>query len=105
MNNDKYVAALWADYTKYGNGFKILAEAKLYNHRPTKTEALEEFGEEEDDYEADKLIHYKDVEAWVAPDDYAEFGDPAHYLLTISTESQMNEILDDIAKNMRSKIK
>lgn len=105
MNSDKYVAALWVDYTKHGSGFKILSEAKLYNHKPTKAEALEEFGEEESDYEADKLIHCKDVEAWAAPDDYAEFGDPAHYLLTISTESQMDEILDDIAKNMRSKIK
>lgn len=105
MNSDKYVAALWADYTKYGSGFKILSEAKLYNHKPTKAEALEEFGEEEDDYKADKLIHYKDVEAWVVHDDYAEFGDPAHCLLTISTESQMDEILDEIAKNMRSKIK
>lgn len=105
MNNDKYVAALWVDYAKYGNGFKILSEAKLYNHKPTKAEALEEFGGEEDDYEADKLIHHKDVEAWVTLDDYAEFGDPAHYLLTISTESQMDEILDDIAKSMRNKIK
>ena len=105
MNNNKYVAALWADYTKYGNGFKILSEAKLYNHKPTKAEALEEFCEDEDDYEADRLIHYKDVDAWVAPDDHAGFGDPAHYLLTISTEKKMDEILDDITKNMRSKIK
>ena len=105
MNSDKYVAALWADYTKYGNGFKVLSEAKFYHHKPTKSEALKEFGEEEDDYEADKLIHYKDVEAWVASDDYAGFGDPAHYLLTISTESQMDEILDEIAKSMRNKIK
>ncbi len=105
MNSDKYVAALWADYTKYGGGFKILSEAKIYNHKPTKAEALEGFGEEEDGYEADKLIHYKDVEAWVVTDDYAEFGDPTHYLLTISTESQMDEILDDIAKDMRNKIK
>lgn len=105
MNSDKYVAALWADYTKYGSGFKILSEAKLYNHKPTKAEALEEFGEEEDDYGANKLIHYKDVEAWAAPDDYAEFGDPAYYLLTISTETQMDEMLDDIAKNMRGNIK
>lgn len=105
MNSDKYVAALWADYTKYGSGFKILSEAKLYHHKPTKSEALEDFGEETEDYIADKLIHFKDVERWVAPDDYAEFGDPAHYLLTISTESQMDEILDEVAKNMRSKIK
>lgn len=105
MNSDKYVAALWADYTKYGSGFKILSEAKLYNHKPTKAEALEEFGEEEDDYEDNKLIHYKDVEAWAVPDDHARFGYPAHYLLTISTESQMDEILDEIAKNMRGKIK
>lgn len=105
MNSDKYVAALWADYTKYGNGFKVLSEAKLYHHKPTKSEALEEFGEETEDYIADKLIHFKDVECWVAPDDYAQFGDPAHYLLTISTESQMDEILDEIAKNMRNKIK
>ena len=28
---EKYVAALWADYTKYGSGFKILSEAKLYS--------------------------------------------------------------------------
>ena len=105
MNSDKYVAALWADYTKHGDGFKVLSEAKLYNYRPTKAEALEGLGEEEDDYEADKLIHYKDVEAWVVSDDYAEFGDPAHYLLTISTEEEMDDMLNDIAKNMRSKIK
>lgn len=105
MNSNKYVAALWADYTKHGSGFKILSKAKLYNHKPTKAEALEEFGEEEDDYGDSKLIHYKDVEAWAAPDDYAAFGDPAYYLLTISTETQMDEMLDDIAKNMRGKIK
>lgn len=105
MNSDKYVAALWVDYTKRGNGFKVLSEAKLYHHKPTKSEALEEFGEETEGYIADKLIHFKDVECWVALDDYAEFGDPAHYLLTISTESQMDEILDEIAKNMRGKIK
>lgn len=105
MNSDKYVAALWADYTRYGNGFKVLSEAKLYHHKPTKSEALEEFGEEAEDYIADKSIHFKDVECWVAPDDYAQFGDPAHYLLTISTESQMDEILGEIAKSMRSKIK
>lgn len=105
MNSDKYVAALWADYTKHGDGFKVLSEAKLYHHKPTKSEALEEFGEEVEDYIADKLIHFKDVECWVAPDYYAEFGDPAHYLLTISTESQMDEILDETAKNMRNKIK
>lgn len=105
MNSDEYVAALWADYTKYGNGFKILSEAKLYHHKPTKSEALEEFGEKTEDYIADKLIHFKGVECWVATDDYAQFGDPAHCLLTISTESQMDEILDEIAKNMRNKIK
>ena len=70
-----------------------------------KSEALEDFGKETEDYIADKLTHFKGVECWVAPDDYARFGGPAHYLLTISTESQMNEILDDIAKNMRGKIK
>lgn len=105
MNSDKYVAALWVDYTKHNNGFKVLSEAKLYHHKPTKSEALEEFGEETEDYIVDKLIHFKDVECWVAPDDYAGFGDPAHYLLTISTQSQMDEILDEIAKSMRSKIK
>ena len=105
MNSDKYVAALWVDHTKCGNGFKVLSEAKLYHYKPTKSEALEEFGEKTENYTADKLIHFKDVECWVAPDDYAEFGDPAHYLLTISTRSQMDEILDEIAKNMRNKIK
>lgn len=105
VNSDKYVAALWADYTKYGNGFKVLSEAKLYHHKPTKSEALEEFGEKTEDYTADKLIHFKDVECWVAPDYHARFGDPAHYLLTISTEPQMDEILDEIAKNVRGKIK
>ena len=105
MNSDKYVAALWADYTKYGNGFKVLSEAKLYQHKPTKSEALEGFGEETEGYIADKLMHFKNVECWVAPDDYAEFGDPTYYLLTISTESQMDEILDEIAKRMRNKIK
>lgn len=105
MNSDKYVAALWVDYTKHGNGFKVLSEAKLYHHKPTKSEALEKFGEETEDYTADKLTHFKGVDCWVAPDDYAEFGDPTHYLLTISTESQMDEILDEIAKNMRNKIK
>lgn len=105
MNNDKYVAALWADYTKYGDGFKVLSKAKLYHHKPTKSEALEGFGEKTEDYTADKLIHFKDVGCWVALDDYAEFGEPAHYMLTISTESQMDEILDEIAKDMRSKIK
>ena len=102
---EKYVAAIWADYAKHGNGFKILSCAKLYDHKPTKAEALDDFGEEEEDYVADRLLHYKDVEAWVSPDYYAEFGDPAHYLLTISTETQMDEILDNIAKNMRDKIK
>lgn len=84
---------------------KFLFEAKLYHHKPTKSEALEEFDEETEDYTADKLMHFKDVECWVAPDDYAEFGDPAHYLLTISTQSQMDEILDEITKSMRGKIK
>lgn len=105
MNSDKYVAALWVDYTKYGNGFKVLSEAKLYHHKPTKLEALEGFGEDVEDYVADKSIYFKDVECWVMLDDYAEFGDPAHYLLTISTEKEMDEILDDIAKSMRNKIK
>ena len=105
MNSDKYVAALWVDYTKYGDGFKVLSKAKFYHHKPTKSEALEEFGEEAEDYIADKLIHFKDVECWVASDDYAMFRGPAHYLLTISTESQMDEILDKVTKSMRSKIK
>ena len=101
---EKYVAAIWVDYTKHGNGFKILSCAKLYDHKPTKAEALDDFDEEED-YAANRLPHYKNVEAWASPDDYAEFGDPAHYLLTISTETQMDEILDNIAKSMRGKIK
>jgi hypothetical protein len=105
VNSDKYVAALWVDCTKYGNGFKVLSEAKLYHHKPTKSEALEEFGKKTEDYTADKLTHFKSVECLAASDDHARFGDPAHYLLTISTESQMDEILDEIAKNMRGKIK
>ena len=83
MNSDKYVAALWTDYAKHGNGFKILSEAKLYHHKPTKSEALEEVGEEAEDYTVDKLMHFKDVECWGALDDYAELGDPVYYLLTI----------------------
>ena len=105
MGNDKYVAAIWCDYAKRGNGFKILSCARLYNHKPTKAEALEDFSEDAEDYEPDKLIHFDDVECWGAFDDYAEFGDPAYYLLTISTEGQMDEILDSIAKSMREKIK
>lgn len=105
MNNDKYVAALWADYARRGNGFKILSCAKLYDHKPTKAEALYDFGDDEEDYKPDKLAHFDDVECWGSFDDCAEFGDPAYYLLTISAEEQMDEILDFIAKSMREKIK
>lgn len=105
MSSDKYVAAIWADYAKRGNGFKILSCARLYNHKPTKTEALENFGEDDKDYEPDKIAHFDDVECWGSFDDYAEFGDPAYYLLTISTEDQMDRVLSFIAKSMREKIK
>lgn len=37
--------------------------------------------------------------------DAAGLGDPTYYLLTISTEGQMDEMLDSIAKSMREKIK
>ena len=105
MSKNKYVAAIWADYAKRGDGFKILSCAKLYDYKPTKTEALEDFGEEDEGYEPDKLEHFDDVECWGSFDDYAEFGDPPYYLLTISTESQMDKILDFIARSMREKIK
>nr|DAK03169.1 MAG TPA: hypothetical protein [Caudoviricetes sp.] len=105
MRSDKYVAAIWVDYAKGGNGFRILSCARLYSHKPTKTEALDDFGEDEDDYRPDSLIHFDDVECWGSFNDCAEFGDPAYYLLTISTEQQMDEILDSIAKSMREKIK
>ena len=105
MRSDKYVAAIWADYAKRGNGFKILSCARLYDHRPTKTEALEDLNEDAEDYEPDKLVHFDGVECWGAFDDYAELGDPVYYILTISTEAQMEEILDSIARSMREKIK
>lgn len=105
MGETRYVAAVFADYARRGNGFKILSRAKLYDHKPTKAEALYDLGEDEEGYEPDRLAHFDDVECWGAFDDYAEFGDPAYYLLTISTEGQMDEILDSIAKSMRGKIK
>nr|DAW15460.1 MAG TPA: hypothetical protein [Caudoviricetes sp.] len=105
MSGDKYVAAVWVDYAKHGNGFKILSCARLYNHKPTKTEALEDFGEDAEGYEPDKLVHFDGVECWGAFNDYAGFGDPAYCLLTISTEGQMDKILDSIARSMREKIK
>lgn len=105
MSGDKYVAAIWADYAKHGNGLKILSCARLYDHRPTKMEALEDFSEDAEDYEPDKLAHFDDVECWGAFDDYAELDDPAYYLLTISTEGQMDEILDSIARSMGERIK
>ena len=105
MSRNKYVAAIWADYAKRGDGFKILSCARLYDHKPTKAEALYDLGEDEEDYEPDRLVHFDGVECWGVFDDYAEFGDPAYYLLTISTEGQMDEILDSIAKSMREKIK
>lgn len=105
MGETRYVAAVWTDYARRGNGFKILSCAKLYDHKPTKAEALYDLGDDEEDYEPDRLAHFDDVECWGAFDDYAEFGDPAYYLLTISTEGQMDEILDSITKSMREKIK
>lgn len=105
MRSDKYVAAIWVNYAKHGNGSKTLSCAKLYDYKPTKTEALEDFSEDEEDYKPDRLAHFDDVECWGVFDDYAEFGDPAYYLLTISTEGQMDEILDSIAKSMGEKIK
>lgn len=105
MNSDKYVAALWVDYARRGNGFKILSCAKLYGRKPTKAEALYDLGEDEEGYEPDKLAHFDDVECWGSFDGYAEFGDPAYYLLTISTEGQMDEMLGSVAKSMREKIK
>lgn len=105
MNDKKYVAALWEDYTKNRSGFKILSEAKLYDHKPTKEDALDDFGEDGEDYKADRLAHFDNVECWSVYDDYAEFGSPAFYVLTISTEEEMDEILGAIAKSMREKIK
>lgn len=105
MSGDKYVAAIWVDYAKRGNGFKILSCARLYDHRPTKTEALEDFSEDAEDYGPDKLAHFDGIECWGTFDDCAEFGDPAYYLLTVSTEGQMDKILDFIARSMREKIK
>lgn len=105
MNKDKYIAAIWKDYARRGDGFKILSCAKLYDRKPTKTEAFEDFGEDDKDYKPDKLIHFDDVECWGAFDDYAELGDPVYYMLTISTETQMEKILDSIARSMREKIK
>lgn len=105
MNSDRYVAALWADYTKYGNGFKVLSEAKLYHPKPTKSEALEGFGEDDEDYTKDILINARDVDCWLSRDDYAELGDPVYYMLTISTEAQMEKLLDSISRSMREKIK
>lgn len=105
MNDKKYVAALWNDYTKNGCGFKILSKAKLYDHKPTKEDALDDFGEDDEDYKADRLMYFDNVECWCASDDYAELGSPAFYMLTISTEKEMDEILDEIARSMRDKIK
>lgn len=104
-SGERYVAALWVDYDRHGNGFKVLSEAKLYDHKPTKAESLAEFGEDDEDYEKDKLLHFADVECWSTPDNYAEFGDPAFYFLTISTDHRMDDILDTITKSMRDKIK
>ena len=105
MSSEKYVAAIWVDYAKYGNGFKILSCAKLYDHKPTKTEALEDFSEDDEDYEPDKLVHFDGVECWGAFNDYAGLGDPVYYMLTISTEAQMEKLLDPITRLMREKIK
>lgn len=105
MSETRYVAAVWTDYARNGNGFKILSCAKLYDRKPTKAEALYDLDEDEEDYKPDKLVHFDGVECWGSFDDYAEFGDPAYYLLTISTEEQMDEVLDSIAEGMRGKIK
>lgn len=105
MSGTRYIAAVWVDYVKSGSGFKILSCAKLYDHKPTKAEALDDLGDSEEDYKPDKLAHFDDIECWGSFDDYAELGDPTYYLLTISTEGQMDEILDFVAKSMREKIK
>ena len=105
MSRNKYVAAIWVDYAKHGDGFKILSCAKLYDYRPTKTGALEDFFEDDEGYKPDRRTHFDGVECWGSFDNYAEFGDPAYYLLTISTEDQMDKILDAIARSMRGKIK
>lgn len=99
------MAAIWVDYAKSGNGFKILSCAKLYDHKPTKAEALDDLGDSGEDYKPDKLVHFDDIECWGSFDDRAELGDPTYYLLTISTEEQMDEILGSIAKSMRENIK
>ena len=105
MSRDKYVAAIWVDYTKRGDGFKILSCARLYDHKPAKTEALEDFGEDDERYIKDILINARDVDCWLYRDDYAELGDPVYYMLTISTEAQMERLLDSISRSMREKIK
>lgn len=105
MSTNKYVAAIWADYAKRGDGFKILSCAKLYDYKPTKMEALEDFGEDDEHYTKDILINARDVDCWLSRDDYAELGDPVYYMLTISTEAQTEKLLDSISRSMREKIK
>ena len=105
MSSDKYVAILWKDYDRRGCGVKILSNAKLYRNKPTKEQALEDFGEDGDDYTEDTLINMRDIDCWISRDDYAELGDPVYYVLTISTEIQAHGLVDAIANSMREKIK
>lgn len=61
--------------------------------------ALDDFDRDNEDW------HQISDDTWGLYNEDHETGDPAYYLLTISTEQQMDEILDSMAKSMRGKIK
>lgn len=107
MSDTKYVAAIWIDYTKHNNGFKILSRARKCGKRPTKEEALIYFGklDEYDNYEFSSIEEVDDIEAWCASSESPEAGWPIHSILTISTEQQMDKMLETIAEAMRERIK
>lgn len=107
MSETKYVAAIWIDYTKHNNGFKILSSAKRYGKRPTKKEALIHFGklDEYDDYEFGVIEEVDGVEAWYTSSESPEAGWPIYSILTISTEEQMDKMLETIAEAIRERIK
>lgn len=107
MSDTKYVAAIWIDYTKHNNGFKILSRARRYGKRPTKKEALTHFGrlDEYDDYEFSTIEEVDGVEAWYTSSESPEAGWPIHSILTISTEEQMDKMLETIAEAIRERVK
>lgn len=107
MSGTKYIAAIWVDYTKHNNGFKVLSRAMRYGKRPTKKEALIHFGkiDEYDGYEFSVIEEVDGVEAWCASSESPEAGWPIYSILTISTEEQMDKMLDTIAEAMRERIK